>query len=468
MAKKKILLLSDDIRVHSGVGTMSRRIVFGSVHKYDWVQMAGAIKHPENGKVQDVSTDVQKETGVQDASVKLYPCDGYGNQQLLRQVIAIEKPDGIIHFTDPRFWDWLYAMEHEIRQEIPIMYYNIWDDLPFPHWNENAYESCDALMAISKQTYNINRNVCQRKPRVEGKDLFYVQHGICQNTFHPIFGTENTDYENFKKDLLRDKEYDFIAFFNSRNIRRKNPSDLISAFANLTDKLTKEKADRCALLLHTDPIDEHGTNLPKVADIIAPGRNIIFSNKKIPPQVMNFMYNVASVTCQPSSAEGFGLSHMESMMAGTPTIATVIGGLQDQMGFKVDGREVTTDDFTSELPSNSTGKMSKEHGEWVYPLWPNQSLQGSPPTPYIYDSRPTIGDITKALEYWYHMPIQDRIRKGIAARNWAIDNGFTDIGMCNAMMDAIDTCLKTFVPRETYELFDMSEEKPKYPSGVLL
>jgi hypothetical protein len=40
--------------------------------------------------------------------------------------------------------------------------------------------------------------------------------------------------------------------------------------------------------------------------------------------------------------------------------------------------------------------------------------------------------------------------------------------MCNAMMDAIDTCLKTFVPRETYELFDMSEEKPKYPSGVLL
>ena len=70
--------------------------------------------------------------------------------------MKVEKPDAILHFTDPRFWGWLYAMEHEIRQQIPILYYTIWDDLPFPHWNENAYESCDLLMAISKQTYNIS------------------------------------------------------------------------------------------------------------------------------------------------------------------------------------------------------------------------------------------------------------------------------------------------------------------------
>ena len=39
-------------------------------------------------------------------------------------------------YTDPRFWTWLYQMEHEIRQHIPIFYYNIWDDLPYPMWNE--------------------------------------------------------------------------------------------------------------------------------------------------------------------------------------------------------------------------------------------------------------------------------------------------------------------------------------------
>ena len=35
--KKKILLLSDDLRMSSGVGTMSREIVMGTIDKYDWV-----------------------------------------------------------------------------------------------------------------------------------------------------------------------------------------------------------------------------------------------------------------------------------------------------------------------------------------------------------------------------------------------------------------------------------------------
>ena len=188
MAKKKILLLSDDIRIHSGVGTMSKSFVLGTVKKFDWVQMAGAIKHPEMGKIADLSEDVNNTQNITDAYVKLYPVNGYGDQDTLRTIIDIEKPDAIMHFTDPRFWGWLYAMEHELRQSIPIMYYNIWDDLPYPHWNENAYESCDALMAISKQTYNINRQVCQRKPRIEGKDLFYVQHGINEDVFYPILG----------------------------------------------------------------------------------------------------------------------------------------------------------------------------------------------------------------------------------------------------------------------------------------
>ena len=120
---------------------------------------------------------------------------------------------------------------------------------------------------------------------------------------------------------------------------------------------------------------------------------------------------------------------MESMMAGTPTIATVLGGLQDQMGFKIDGREITTDDFTAEVGSNSNKQLSTEHGEWTYPLWPNHSLQGSVPTPYIYDSRPTIEDITSGLEFWKNQSKSERIRKGISGRNWAIENNFTEKGM---------------------------------------
>ena len=56
--KKKILLLSDDMRMHSGVGTMSRELVLNSVHEYDWVQVGGAIKHPDNGQKINISQDV--------------------------------------------------------------------------------------------------------------------------------------------------------------------------------------------------------------------------------------------------------------------------------------------------------------------------------------------------------------------------------------------------------------------------
>ena len=141
MSKKKILLLSDDLRMHSGIATQSKEFVLGTLDKYDWVQLGGAINHPEQGNIIDMCEATRNEIGVKDAYLKLYPINGYGNPDVLRQIMDIEKPDAIMHFTDPRFWIWLYNMEHEIRQDIPIMYYNIWDDIPDPMYNGNFYIS---------------------------------------------------------------------------------------------------------------------------------------------------------------------------------------------------------------------------------------------------------------------------------------------------------------------------------------
>ena len=65
MAKKKILLLSDDLRMSSGVGTMSKEFVIGTLNNYDWVQIGGAIKHPEEGKVVNMDETCRKETGIE-------------------------------------------------------------------------------------------------------------------------------------------------------------------------------------------------------------------------------------------------------------------------------------------------------------------------------------------------------------------------------------------------------------------
>ena len=67
MAKKKILFMSDDLRMSSGVGTMSREIVIGTLKEFDWVQVAGAIKHPDNNKVVAFCKDGEITNGTKSA-----------------------------------------------------------------------------------------------------------------------------------------------------------------------------------------------------------------------------------------------------------------------------------------------------------------------------------------------------------------------------------------------------------------
>jgi len=158
--RKKILLLSDDVRYFSGVATQSKEIVLGTIHRYNWSQIGAGLNHPEKGKKILLSDSIEKETGVEDSYFNIYCNNGYGNRDILLEVMTYEKPDMIFHFTDPRQWGWLYMMEHEIRSKgIPLIYYNIWDDSPSPMWNKSAYKSCDLLIGISKQTYALNQDV---------------------------------------------------------------------------------------------------------------------------------------------------------------------------------------------------------------------------------------------------------------------------------------------------------------------
>jgi len=347
MAKKKILLLSDDLRMASGIANVSKQLVLGTVDKYDWVQLGAAIKHPEAGKVMDLNEDVRKRTGVADASVKIYPFDGYGNPDVIRQLLMIEKPDAILHFTDPRYWIWLYEMAHEIRQSVPLFFYHIWDDLPDPKYNRDYYESCDWIGCISKQTYGITRRVWGwdkekhwKKP--EDWQVSYVPHGINSEDYKPVEVPED-----FKKSIFGDKEYDFVLYWSNRNIRRKQPIDAMLAFKEFVETLRPEQKDRVCMLMHTTPVDENGTDLPRVAEHLMPEVNIIFAPNRYTEQELNYLYNMADVTINLASNEGFGLATAESVMAGTPIIVNVTGGMQDQCGFRVkgSGKLLTAEDY---------------------------------------------------------------------------------------------------------------------------
>ena len=453
--RKKILLLSDDLRMTSGVATMSKEIVIGTCHKYDWVQLGSAINHPDYGKIFDISEDVRKISGDSNATLKVIPYNNYGDIVFLRKLIKEEKPDAILHFTDPHYWQWLYDNEHEVRQQVPILFYHIWDDLPDPLYNRNYYESCDWIGCISKQTFGIVNRVGKRndvntfKP-LKDWQITYVPHGINENMFKPI--------SNFTPDLYnlvhRDKQYDFVLFFNNRNIRRKQPSDVIYSYKLFCDQLPKEKSEKCLLLMHTSPVDDNGTDLIAVKETLCPNYDVKFINMKVTQETLNEFYNIVDCTINISNNEGFGLSTAESIMSGTPIIVNVTGGLQDQCGFNIDGKEFNEFDYIKHGTLHEKRKWDMlSYGEWAVPVWSvAHNINGSPLTPYIFDDRVNDYDVADSIMTVYNWGREKRKKNGLKGREWAFRNLSSRV-MCDRMIGGIETAINNFEKRKRFDLY---------------
>lgn len=469
--RKKILLICDDIRVHSGVATVAKEIVIGTAHRFNWINAGGAIKHPEKGKRFDLSESINELIGIKDSYVHVLPTDGYGNSQLIRDLIKNEKPDALMLITDPRYFGHIFSIEQEIRKKIPIAYLNIWDDYPAPMYNRSYYEACDLLMGISKQTVNINRLVLEDKAK--DRILRYVPHGLNEKVYFPIDEThpEYKDFLKFKNTLFGSKKSEFTLFFNSRNIRRKQIPDTLLAFRVFLDSLPEEKAKKCHIVLHTEMSSDHGTDLRAVVDYFFSENyedNVIFTKGKLEAKHLNYLYNSTDVQILITSNEGWGLTLTEGMLVGNPVIANVTGGMQDQMRFVDEKGKWFTP--SAEIPSNHRGTY-KEHGEWVFPVYPSsRSVQGSIPTPYIFDDRCKWEDVVDRIKELYEMDPKERKRRGLKGREWAIGDeaGFTTKHQAERVIEAFDTLFQTWKPRESFEIINATEFKGRVLNHSLI
>jgi len=287
---------------------------------------------------------------------------------------------------------------------------------------------------------------------VKGKHLLHlVPHGINSNEFR-VLESNNSLIQKIKKELLGDGEYNFVVAFNSRNAHRKHPANLILAFRTFCDSLTKEEASKCALVMHTDKVCEAGTDLVATIASICPEYKVVLNESRWSPEEMTGFYNLADVLANVSSNEGFGLSVAEAIMCGTPVIATVTGGLQDQLGIVDDNGNPI--EFNLEFGTNASGKYTK-HGKWAKPVWPKvQNMQGSPPTPYILDDLTNYSDIADAIMYWYVAGPEKREECGLEGRLWAMnEGGINSKNMCDQFIKAMDFTLENFKPIKKFDIF---------------
>lgn len=393
--KIKIITISDHPLVSSGVGTQTRYIIEGLLRtgRYSVRSIGGAMKH------NDYRPQKINEWG--DDWV-IFPVNGYGDENIMRQILDVEKPDALWFMTDPRFYGWLFNMSDEIRDRgVPLFYYHVWDNYPVPKYNKDFYASCDYVGCISKLTHDI---LCQ----LGFKDNSgYIPHAVDADIFKPMSKEERLTK---KKESLGPNANKFVIFYNSRNARRKMTSDVVKCFKMFVDKVGQDKA---FLLMHTDPHDNEGANLIAVAEMLGLNSNqIAFSKERVPPEQMSIFYNISDVTINISNNEGFGLSCLESLSCGTPVIVNKTGGLQDQ---------AITDE-------------GLELGVAIQPA--TKSLTGSQPIPYILDDRCADEDVVNAFMKLYNMSEDERLELGKKARAWT-EKAFRLDNMVKLWDDAI-------------------------------
>jgi hypothetical protein len=171
---------------------------------------------------------------------------------------------------------------------------------------------------------------------------------------------------------------------------------------------------------------------------------------------------MADVQILLTSNEGWGLTITEAILTGTPVIANVTGGMQDQMRFVDENGEWFTP--SADIPSNHRGTY-KEHGEWMFPVYPtSRSIQGSPQTPYIFDDRCAWEDACDRIKEVYELTDKERKSKGLKGREWALSDeaGFTAKHQAHRVMEAFEELFSIWEPREDYEIVNATEYKGRF------
>lgn len=425
--KYKILYLGDDIRCQSGVGNQGRLLIeqLLSTGKFKFICLAGALQHHDLTpcKIEPYGDDLI-----------LIPVNGFGDRNIIRQLLLTEKPDALVFFTDPRFFIWLWECEDEVRSVCPMLYNCIWDNSPTPFYNKQYYDATDYLCCISRKMYGIAQDmgyVDQGKAR-------YIPHAIDSETFKPLSEAECQLYKQNMFGPHKDKK--FVVMWNNRNARRKKPGDVIACFAKFAERVGKENV---ALFMHTQVLDQEGQNLIKVAEAFNIKENMIISESRIEAAELNRIYNATDCMITLSDAEGHGLGVTETLFSGNPIITTFTGGLAYQIGTWADN---ITDFRNHEELMEYAKKLWKKKDPsvqwWGVPIFPAaRTCTGSQQIPYIYSDHVAHEDVVDGLVKLYEMGRTKRRELGLKAREWAMKQFNVD-NLKNNWVEVLETEIK--------------------------
>ena len=382
--------------------------------KYQFRVFGGAVKHANYNTIK-VNEDFI-----------IAPVDGFGDPMKLRLALASEKPDAILLFTDPRFFIWIFEMEDEVHDVCPIAYNHIWDEEPYPSFNEQLYEATDLINCISWKTYEL---VSPHFPEKTN----YIPHALSTNVFKKLPKYERREY---KKQLLGDTHVNsFVGLWINRNARRKRPGDLLISWKLFLENLQENHGHKNAVLIvHTDPLDSEGPNLYKQIEMLGIVDNVFISKEKLDFEKMNVLHNVSDFCINVSNAEGFGLATLEALYTGTPIIATKTGGL------------------TRQVENPETGE---QYGVGMDPDL--RTMVGSQTVPFIMEDHVRHDTIANAINKLFELGNDGREELGLRGQAYA-HKAFNLEALGKAWDETLEKCILDY---------KANQDKPRYKMTTL-
>ena len=404
----KVLIISDNPQGNTGYGKLTKVWMQHLVKQGHEVLIQGGVSPNSRLPFEPVEWE----------GAKIWYVPGYGHQEHIRYFLDKEKPDIVLANSDPRFFDYLFKMDNEIRRQCPLVFYHLWDDFPFPDFNLPYYLSCDKLICGSKFTHDLMKGNSEIIAR---NFLSYVPIGIDLDIYKPLpieekdkFWKEFNDFTNNRYTSAK-----FIVGVVGRFAERKQLLSILESFT----RWAKNKPD--ALLFIHSPGSDQGNALGYVMRMRYKDAKIVYSNaspSKQTDELINKFYNFFDVLVNRSNAEGFGLPIAEAMAAGIPCISI------DNAG-------------PAALITSETGWLLKAD---CTPMFGNQI------TPYIQTRYVTDKKFEDALDAAYNNR-KDRDEKASKCRDY-IDKNYNQKDMVVGIEKALLMTISNFKPYPEYTI----------------
>lgn len=323
--KPRVLVLADSPTVNTGFGIVCRNILKILSDKYDF----------------DV-VGINFDGGYYDRReypYRIYPARSVVNvnplysdmlgRQLFLDKLGTGEYELVFAIQDTFVIETIATKIKETNKILPqnkkfswICYFPI-DAVPEEKWIDKGVVVADYPVAYTQYGYNQCLSVASNKKELADK-LAIIYHGIDRKIFRPLDLGRN-EKKAARKKLFGRNSRKFVFMNLNRNQPRKDMFRSLQAAKMLTDKRKGE----VYFYFHCAVNDPAGVNLMSIAKQVGleAGRDWAFPNPKVftashgfPPLIVNQLYNLVDAVFSTTLGEGFGLSVIEAMAAGTPII----------------------------------------------------------------------------------------------------------------------------------------------------